>query len=101
LQQVLLNLILNGAEAMASNAGSRELLVTTRESSESGEQPGIHVAVRDSGIGIRPEALHRMFDAFFTRKPGGMGMGLAISRSIMEGHGGRIWAESGLSAWQK
>jgi PAS domain S-box-containing protein len=95
LQQVLLNLIMNGADAMDSNRGPRELLVTTRKSIESGGWPGVHVAVRDCGVGIRAEDLHRMFDAFFTTKADGIGMGLSISRSIIEGHAGRIWAEAG------
>ena len=88
LQQVILNLIMNGAEAMASIQGSRELLVTSQASAAG----GILVSVRDSGIGIKPEDMNRMFDPFFTTKPTGMGMGLSVSRSIIEAHGGRIWA---------
>jgi len=90
LQQVILNLIMNGGEAMASVEGSRELLVASGKSADG----GVLVAVRDSGIGSEPPDMHRMFDALFTTKPTGMGMGLSISRSIVEAHGGRIWAEA-------
>jgi PAS domain S-box-containing protein len=88
-QQVILNLIMNGREAMASVMDRpRELVVTSQGS----EDEGIVVAVRDSGAGIEPQKLDRMFDAFFTTKPTGLGMGLSISRSIIEAHSGRIWA---------
>ena len=87
LQQVLVNLMMNGVEAMAA-ADAKDLVVASRES---GGQ--VLVSVRDSGAGIRPEDTLRMFDAFFTTKSSGMGMGLSISRSILEAHGGRIWAE--------
>ena len=87
LQQVILNLIMNGAEAMESTAEVKEVVVTSRLS-----DGAILVAVRDSGTGIRAEDMPRVFDAFFTTKPAGMGMGLSISRSILEMHGGRIWA---------
>ncbi len=89
LQQVILNLILNGSEAMVSTEGSRELLVTSQKF----DSDRVLIAVRDSGVGIAPQDLDRMFDAFFTTKPKGMGMGLSISRSIIEAHHGRIWAE--------
>jgi len=89
LQQVILNLIMNGRDAMASVADRpRELLVTSRKHGDD----TILVAVRDSGTGANPQDLDRMFDAFFTTKPTGMGLGLSISRSIIEAHGGRIWA---------
>ena len=89
LQQVILNLILNAKDAMsAAQTNQRGLLITSRKG-ESGE---VVVAVRDSGNGLDPESLTRIFAPFFTTKPGGMGMGLAISRSIIEGHGGRLWA---------
>jgi PAS domain S-box-containing protein len=89
LQQVMLNLILNAVEAMSgSDEGSRELLI----SSEEGGANGVRIAVRDWGPGLKPESLDRLFDAFYTTKPDGMGMGLSICRSIVEAHGGRLWA---------
>ena len=89
LQQVILNLIINGVEAMGKiKDGSRELVV----SSEKDEANGLLVAVRDTGVGLESANLNQLFDAFFTTKPDGMGMGLAISRSIVEAHGGRLWA---------
>jgi C4-dicarboxylate-specific signal transduction histidine kinase len=89
LQQVLLNLTLNAAEAMESvEEGARELLISTEE-----DQAGVVVAVRDSGPGIDPEHLEQIFDAFYTTKPNGTGMGLAICRSIIHAHGGQLWAE--------
>jgi C4-dicarboxylate-specific signal transduction histidine kinase len=89
LQQVILNLLMNGMEAMSSVPDRpRELLI---ESGSHGPQ-GIFVAVRDSGIGLDAQTLERIFDAFFTTKPEGMGMGLSISRTIIEAHGGRLWA---------
>jgi PAS domain S-box-containing protein len=89
LQQVILNLILNAVEAM-SGPGSepRDLLITT----EKDEANGVCVAVRDSGPGLSPESLYRLFDAFYTTKADGMGMGLSIGRSIVEAHGGRVRA---------
>ena len=90
LQQVILNLIMNGVEAMAATAVSKELVVSSRILAED----RILVAVRDSGAGISAEDMPRMFDPFYTTKPTGMGMGLSISRSILEAHGGRIWAEA-------
>jgi signal transduction histidine kinase len=90
LQQVILNLLMNGVEATASVTGRpRELLISSRRR----ESDKALVAVRDSGIGIDPQDLERLFDAFYTTKPQGLGMGLAISRSIVEEHGGRLWAE--------
>jgi PAS domain S-box-containing protein len=89
LQQVILNLVMNGMEAMSAAADrSRELLI---RSGTHGPQ-SIFVAVRDSGIGLDPQASERIFDAFFTTKAEGMGMGLSISRTIIEAHGGRLWA---------
>ena len=89
LQQVILNLIINAIEAMSGvGEGSRELQVGT----EKDELQGVRVAVRDSGPGLDPDSLDHIFAAFYTTKPQGMGMGLAISRSIIEAHGGRLWA---------
>jgi C4-dicarboxylate-specific signal transduction histidine kinase len=90
-QQVVLNLILNAVEAMASvEAGARELLISTKQN----ETNGIVVAVSDSGPGIDPENLDRVFEAFYTTKSSGVGMGLSICRSIIEAHGGRLWADA-------
>jgi C4-dicarboxylate-specific signal transduction histidine kinase len=89
LQQVILNLIINAVEAMSGTAnGPRKLLITTGQDARG----AILVAVQDSGPGLNPESLDRVFDAFYTTKPDGMGMGLSICRSIVESHGGRIWA---------
>jgi signal transduction histidine kinase len=80
---------MNGIQAMSRVTGrSRELLIRSRE--HGADQ--ILVAVEDSGTGIEPEHVDRLFSAFFTTKPDGMGMGLSICRSIVEQHGGRIWA---------
>ena len=89
LQQVILNLVMNGVEAMASVADRpRELLIRSRR--HGSDQ--VLVAVQDSGIGIDRQNLEKIFNAFYTTKSQGMGMGLAISRSIVENHGGRLWA---------
>ena len=88
IQQVILNLILNGMDAMAANEiEDRRLLVRAQQ-----DEPGrILVAVSDSGPGVQTDHSSRVFDPFFTTKPGGTGMGLSISRSIIEAHGGRLW----------
>src|SRR4030095_10701906 len=89
LQQVILNLVMNGVEAMSSVTDRpRELLISSRQ--HASDQ--VLVAVQDSGVGIDRENLEEMFSAFYTTKAQGMGMGLAISRSIVEDHGGRLWA---------
>ena len=91
LQQVILNLILNAIEAMSETTeGPRELIITTGKAG-SGE---VLVTVRDSGPGLAPAALENLFKAFHTTKPKGMGLGLSICRSIVEGHGGRLWASA-------
>jgi signal transduction histidine kinase len=89
LQQVLLNLILNAVEALSGvSAGARELRIGTGPDAAG----GVLVTVQDSGPGLPPESVDRLFDAFYTTKLGGMGMGLSICRSIVEAHGGQIWA---------
>jgi signal transduction histidine kinase len=89
LQQVMLNLIVNAIQSMSGvQDGNRELQIST----VSIEPEGICVAVRDTGHGLRPESLPRLFEPFYTTKPDGMGIGLSICRSIVEGHGGRLWA---------
>jgi C4-dicarboxylate-specific signal transduction histidine kinase len=88
LQQVILNLILNAIEAMSAvAAGSRRLSIRTAKCDE-----GVLISVQDTGVGFAPKDIDHIFNAFYTTKSGGMGMGLAISRSIVESHGGRIWA---------
>jgi signal transduction histidine kinase len=89
LQQVMLNLIVNAIQSMSGVAdGTRELHIST----VSIAPEGVCVAVRDTGHGLRPESLSRLFEPFYTTKPDGMGMGLSICRSIIEAHGGRLWA---------
>ena len=88
LQQVVINLLMNAMEAMETVTDRpRDLLV---RSQQEGDQ--VLIAVRDSGTGIAPENVDRLFSSFFTTKSGGMGMGLSISRSIVEAHGGKLWA---------
>jgi C4-dicarboxylate-specific signal transduction histidine kinase len=88
LQQVLLNLFINAIEAMRDvDEEERELLITSRS-----EPDGVSVEVRDSGPGFAPAALERAFEAFYTTKLGGLGLGLSICRSIIEAHNGRLWA---------
>jgi C4-dicarboxylate-specific signal transduction histidine kinase len=91
LQQVLLNLILNSMDAL--NGASREDRRVTMTARLDGAQT-VEIAVRDFGHGIPADKLAHVFDPFFTTKPNGMGMGLAISRTIIEAHGGRLWAEN-------
>jgi signal transduction histidine kinase len=89
LQQVILNLVMNGIEAMSAVTDrSRDLLIRSRQH----ESDKVLVAVQDSGMGLDPKNMERIFDAFYTTKGQGLGMGLAISRSIVENHGGRLWA---------
>jgi signal transduction histidine kinase len=89
LQQVLINLVINGIDAMqAVTDRPREVRIRSQRH----EVDTVLVAVQDAGIGLDPQQMARLFDAFFTTKPGGMGMGLAISRTIIEAHGGRLWA---------
>jgi signal transduction histidine kinase len=90
LQQVMLNLIVNGIQAMSDVAdGQRDLLISSEATEE-----GARVGVRDTGPGLRPESLPRLFEPFYTTKPNGMGMGLTICRSIVEAHSGRLWVSA-------
>jgi len=88
LQQVLMNLMINGIEAMKDVDGTRELAIR----SQLKENKEVVVSVTDSGVGLPPQQKEQIFNAFFTTKPHGTGMGLRISRSIIESHGGRLWA---------
>jgi signal transduction histidine kinase len=89
LQQVMLNLIINAVEAMRE-VKNRELLIKTEADAEN----NVIVEVRDSGPGFKPDQMEHLFDPFYTTKPSGMGMGLSICRSIIEAHGGRLWASA-------
>jgi C4-dicarboxylate-specific signal transduction histidine kinase len=89
LQQVMLNLIINAIEEMSGTTeGPRDLLISTGRA----DSNDVIVSVRDSGPGLAPGALERLFDAFYTTKSNGLGLGLSICRSIIEAHGGRLWA---------
>jgi signal transduction histidine kinase len=89
LQQVMLNLIINAVQAMSGvRQRSRELLIGSAKDASN----GVLVTVQDTGPGLNPESFDHLFDAFYTTKPGGMGMGLSICRSIIEAHGGQVWA---------
>jgi signal transduction histidine kinase len=89
IQQVILNLVMNAIEAMSTIIERPRILDIGAHKYHS---DALLVAVRDSGIGLDPKNRNKIFDAFYTTKPEGMGMGLAISRSIIEAHGGRLWA---------
>jgi signal transduction histidine kinase len=86
LQQILMNLMLNSIEAMKDTGGVLTLKSQLREDGQ------VAISIQDTGPGLPPEKADQIFDAFFTTKPQGSGMGLAISKSIVESHGGRIWA---------
>jgi signal transduction histidine kinase len=90
LQQVMLNLLLNASEAMRGvDDRPRQLLIGT----DLDEDGNVRLTVQDAGVGIQPNHVEKLFEAFYTTKTDGMGIGLSISRSIIESHGGRIWAE--------
>ena len=90
LQQVLMNLIVNSIDAMRNLDGTRQLIIRSQQN----EDGQLRVSVSDTGGGLPPQKAEQIFKAFFTTKPQGTGMGLRISRSIVESHGGRLWAES-------
>ena len=93
LQQVLLNLVVNAMDAMGSvDEQERRLQIRGYLNTDGGRRE-VTISVEDCGIGLQPEEMHRLFDVFYTTKPHGMGLGLAISRSIIEAHGGRLWAQ--------
>ncbi|HTP27072.1 MAG TPA: PAS domain S-box protein [Anaeromyxobacteraceae bacterium] len=92
LQQVLLNLVVNGMDAMASVDESERRLAILGQPDEQDGHRAVRISVQDRGIGVNPGEAEKLFEAFYTTKPQGMGLGLAISRSIIEAHGGRLWA---------
>ena len=95
LQQVMLNLVLNAIEAMEHTPEASRFLAIDSAKDSTGN---VAVSVRDTGAGLGPTRPEQIFDAFYTTKPGGMGLGLTITRSIIEAHGGRIWVETGKTA---
>jgi signal transduction histidine kinase len=88
IQQVLMNLIMNGMDAMKEIDRERELTIRSQWT----DNRMLMISVSDTGVGVPPQDSDRIFDAFFTTKPQGIGMGLRISRTIVESHGGRLWA---------
>jgi C4-dicarboxylate-specific signal transduction histidine kinase len=92
LQQVLINLFINAIQAMVETTGRERVLAILSQVTEAGD---VMLVVSDSGPGIDPAAAHELFKAFVTTKANGMGMGLSICKSIIEAHGGRIWADDG------
>ena len=92
LQQVLLNLLMNAAQASRDLPAERCRLTVRATIEQHDGGASALVAVEDAGVGFSEQQAPRLFDAFYTTKPGGLGMGLSISRSIIEGHGGRLWA---------
>ena len=94
LQQVFLNLLVNGMDAMANVQEKQRFLVICGRHGTHAGHPVVTITVRDSGIGLKPGQIGQLFEAFYTTKPQGLGMGLAISRSIIQAHGGQLWAES-------
>jgi signal transduction histidine kinase len=95
LQQVIINLALNGIQAMDEVADRARILTVRTEMHQSDD---VLVTVEDTGVGVGPETLDQLFSAFYTTKPDGMGMGLFICRSIVEAHGGKVWASRKVGA---
>jgi C4-dicarboxylate-specific signal transduction histidine kinase len=93
LQQMLLNLVMNAIEAMSNVEVAKRTMIIRGNPGELEKNPAVIVSVRDNGLGFSSENADRLFEPFFTTKPNGMGMGLGISRSIVESHGGRLWAK--------
>ena len=93
LQQVLLNLVVNGMDAMTAVEESKRVLIICGRSQRRDGISEACLSVQDAGTGFKPGEMERLFETFYTTKAHGMGMGLAISRSIIEAHGGRLWAE--------
>jgi signal transduction histidine kinase len=91
LQQVVLNLVMNAIDAMSAVSGRERVIRIT----SAFRSPDVLVSVEDSGSGIDPQDLDHIFDPFFTTKSRGMGVGLSICRSVIEAHGGRLWASAG------
>jgi len=93
LQQVLLNLVVNGMDAMNTVEESKRVLIIRGRRETRDGTPAALLGVQDSGTGLKPKEMDRVFEAFYTTKPHGMGMCLAISRTIIEAHGGLLWAK--------
>jgi signal transduction histidine kinase len=91
LQQVLLNLLMNAAEASKDVAAERRFVTVSALVQRGALRTHVSVEVRDAGVGIREGDLPRIFEAFYTTKSGGLGMGLSVSKAIVERHGGRLW----------
>jgi len=91
IEQILINLVLNAMDAVADVPEDRRTIAVSVENGTD----RIAITVRDRGHGIEPEHLPKLFDSFFSTKPKGMGLGLSIARTLVEAHGGRIWAENG------
>jgi two-component system sensor kinase FixL len=91
LQQVLLNLLLNACDAMAADTSGQKLVTITTAQTETGD---VELSVADQGTGIAPQEMDRVFEPFVTSKPHGLGLGLAICRSIVTAHGGKLWANN-------
>jgi signal transduction histidine kinase len=95
LQQVIINLAINGVQAMATVTDRARVLTIQTEQHKSDQ---VLVAVQDVGVGVEPDELDRLFSAFYTTKPDGMGIGLSICRSIIDAHGGRVWASRNIGS---